>query len=556
MPCRPATKHAANSATPTNMRRAFRACARRNNRRTLPKGSLMPLPILASLVSSLAGSALNSLEGNADADSAQEGASFAQTLQQSLDAQASQAAQSFTQPQASMPTPPAPAPAPVQTAETTPAQTAQPAAAQQSGAVQSTSSSNSSQSQTDSETSSSSENGSTTSSSASSAQGSTTSTASSNTDTASGADGSNAAQGGTQQTAQNGNATQQDKTTKAEREQAEAARIAAATIAAQIQAQQLAAGGGTHAGAAGTDAAHATGAVESSASAKSTRDPVKTALSATNGDRRQAAILHGGATTAAGAADAHDAQHLADNGASHGDGDKHESANASANADKNANADSSKELMSTMNADAAGKNTASALAAAMTAVQGGAAQAGAAGQGTALEATQAAAAALQQSEAAENPTASAQSGAASSLSPQVGTSDWEEALSQKVVFLSGTRQQSAELTLNPENLGPLQVVLQVSDNHAHALFVSQHQQVRDAVEAALPKLREAMEAGGIGLGSASVSDGFAGQSGQQDSEQKGGRSRASTDEDADADLTTASVTAPVRRTVGLVDTFA
>ncbi|WP_048995509.1 flagellar hook-length control protein FliK, partial [Burkholderia multivorans] len=98
------------------------------------------------------------------------------------------------------------------------------------------------------------------------------------------------------------------------------------------------------------------------------------------------------------------------------------------------------------------------------------------------------------------------------LAPPVGTADWTDALSQKVVFLSNAHQQSAELTLNPPDLGPLQVVLRVADNHAHALFVSQHAQVRDAVEAALPKLRDAMEAGGLGLGSATVSDGgFASQ---------------------------------------------
>lgn len=148
------------------------------------------------------------------------------------------------------------------------------------------------------------------------------------------------------------------------------------------------------------------------------------------------------------------------------------------------------------------------------------------------------------------------------LSPQVGTADWTDALSQKVVFLSNAHQQSAELTLNPPDLGPLQVVLRVADNHAHALFVSQHAQVRDAVEAALPKLREAMETGGLGLGSASVSDGgFASQ--QQNAQQSfsGGqssqRARAgSSGVDAPADaVPAAAATAAVSR-VGLVDTFA
>ncbi|MDS0795978.1 flagellar hook-length control protein FliK, partial [Burkholderia pseudomultivorans] len=148
------------------------------------------------------------------------------------------------------------------------------------------------------------------------------------------------------------------------------------------------------------------------------------------------------------------------------------------------------------------------------------------------------------------------------LAPQVGSTDWTDALSQKVVFLSNAHQQSAELTLNPPDLGPLQVVLRVADNHAHALFVSQHAQVRDAVEAALPKLREAMEAGGLGLGSATVSDGgFASQ--QQNAQQgyAGGQSSrragaGSSVADAPVDAApSASAAATVSR-AGLVDTFA
>ncbi|WP_334011815.1 flagellar hook-length control protein FliK [Burkholderia cepacia] len=148
------------------------------------------------------------------------------------------------------------------------------------------------------------------------------------------------------------------------------------------------------------------------------------------------------------------------------------------------------------------------------------------------------------------------------LAPHVGTPDWTDALGQKVVFLSNAHQQSAELTLNPPDLGPLQVVLRVADNHAHALFVSQHAQVRDAVEAALPKLREAMESGGLGLGSATVSDGgFASQQQNPQSSFAGGQSSrrgsgGSSAVDAPVD---AAQSAPVASSVsraGLVDTFA
>jgi flagellar hook-length control protein FliK len=178
----------------------------------------------------------------------------------------------------------------------------------------------------------------------------------------------------------------------------------------------------------------------------------------------------------------------------------------------------------------------------------------------ALAASQAAASASSATTATAGANPAAAAAAASTLAPTVGTSDWEDALGQKVVFLSNAHQQSAELTLNPKDLGPLQVVLQVADNHAHALFVSQHPQVREAVEAALPKLREAMEQNGIGLGSASVSDGFAKQAGQQ-GQSSGGSGKGSSSGDgvasggeSDGDASVANVA--VRRSVGLVDTFA
>ncbi|MGU7841322.1 flagellar hook-length control protein FliK [Burkholderia sp. AW33-5] len=186
--------------------------------------------------------------------------------------------------------------------------------------------------------------------------------------------------------------------------------------------------------------------------------------------------------------------------------------------------------------------------------------------GPAVDATVAAAAtaaAAAQANLQASPAASSIAAAnAHVLAPHVGTADWTDALSQKVVFLSNAHQQSAELTLNPPDLGPLQVVLRVADNHAHALFVSQHAQVRDAVEAALPKLREAMEAGGLGLGSASVSDGgFASQ--QQNPQQSfaGGRpsprARAGLSAvDAPVDAAQSAAAGATVSRAGLVDTFA
>jgi flagellar hook-length control protein FliK len=95
--------------------------------------------------------------------------------------------------------------------------------------------------------------------------------------------------------------------------------------------------------------------------------------------------------------------------------------------------------------------------------------------------------------------------AAPHLSPAVGTPAWNQALGDKIVWMAAGAQQSATLTLNPPNLGPLQVVLNVTNEQATASFFSAQPEVRQALEAAFPRLREMMNEAGIQLGQASVS---------------------------------------------------
>lgn len=91
------------------------------------------------------------------------------------------------------------------------------------------------------------------------------------------------------------------------------------------------------------------------------------------------------------------------------------------------------------------------------------------------------------------------------LEPRVGATGWDNALGQKVLWMVSNQQQVAELSLNPPDLGPLQVVLSLSDDQASATFVSQHADVRQALEAALPRLREMMADSGISLAETTVS---------------------------------------------------
>lgn len=122
------------------------------------------------------------------------------------------------------------------------------------------------------------------------------------------------------------------------------------------------------------------------------------------------------------------------------------------------------------------------------------------------DATQAAAAAQAQL-AQNNPlTATASASASLSVDTPLNSKEWGDNFSQKITWLSSQNQQSAELHLNPPDLGPLKVVLQVSGDQATAMFTSAHAAVRDAVEQAMPRLREMMADNGIMLGNTTVSD--------------------------------------------------
>lgn len=78
--------------------------------------------------------------------------------------------------------------------------------------------------------------------------------------------------------------------------------------------------------------------------------------------------------------------------------------------------------------------------------------------------------------------------------------------SEKIVWLVGRQAQSADLSLNPPQLGALEVRLSLSGSEAGAQFYSPNPLVREAIESALPRLRELMAQAGIMLGDAQVRD--------------------------------------------------
>ena len=111
--------------------------------------------------------------------------------------------------------------------------------------------------------------------------------------------------------------------------------------------------------------------------------------------------------------------------------------------------------------------------------------------------------------------------------PALGTSAWQEDLGQQVVAMVRRGDQQVDMQLNPSDLGPLSISLNVGDTGVQAQFQSVHASVRAAVEQALPQLQVALASQGLTLGEASVNDGASRQaSGEQPRrESPGGGSR-------------------------------
>jgi hypothetical protein len=94
----------------------------------------------------------------------------------------------------------------------------------------------------------------------------------------------------------------------------------------------------------------------------------------------------------------------------------------------------------------------------------------------------------------------------SSIDVAPGQSGWNEALGERVTWMAGNKIQNAELRLNPAELGPLRVQISMDDGNATVTFTAQHPLTRDAIEQALPRLREMLADQGLSLQNASVND--------------------------------------------------
>lgn len=129
-------------------------------------------------------------------------------------------------------------------------------------------------------------------------------------------------------------------------------------------------------------------------------------------------------------------------------------------------------------------------------------------------------------------------------------------LGERLVILVQQGLQQAQLRVHPEHLGPMDVRLRIEGESVQLTLGSPHASVREALEGALPRLRETLAEHGLSLSQAQVGGGE-GQSGNpgssDDQDDRGGQGVGGAadglgDEQGDGPLTP--------RSLALVDIFA
>lgn len=135
---------------------------------------------------------------------------------------------------------------------------------------------------------------------------------------------------------------------------------------------------------------------------------------------------------------------------------------------------------------------------------------------------------------------------------------WASDFGQKIVWMAKADQQDAQININPPELGPVQITLNLKGDNASATFASPHAEVRQALESAMPRLREMMAEAGIALGQTNVGSQFAQQTPQENRQPPSDSPRFAVDNAilSSQSGVAATATTGASRGQGLVDLFA
>ena len=93
----------------------------------------------------------------------------------------------------------------------------------------------------------------------------------------------------------------------------------------------------------------------------------------------------------------------------------------------------------------------------------------------------------------------------SMITESFGKPEWGQGMGKQILWMVNQSINRAEIRLNPANLGPLEVRVDMDNDQVNVAFTSRHADVREAVEQAMPRLREMLEEKGLNLADADIS---------------------------------------------------
>ncbi|MBA0447480.1 flagellar hook-length control protein FliK [Stenotrophomonas maltophilia] len=137
--------------------------------------------------------------------------------------------------------------------------------------------------------------------------------------------------------------------------------------------------------------------------------------------------------------------------------------------------------------------------------------------------------------------------------PVLGDDGFDQAIGARLGWLADQKIGHAHIRLSPDDMGPVDVRLQLNGDKVHASFSSPHVDVRQALESSLPRLRELLGEQGFQLAHADVGHQAPGGDGNA-SAQPGGGGKAGDGDPSPGDASVSS--AQLIRQRGLLDAYA
>jgi hypothetical protein len=82
---------------------------------------------------------------------------------------------------------------------------------------------------------------------------------------------------------------------------------------------------------------------------------------------------------------------------------------------------------------------------------------------------------------------------------------WNQEMGERIVWMNNQGISSAEIKMNPQNMGPITVRIDMNQDQATIAFTAQNSEVRTALENSIPKLREMLTSQNVNLAEVNVS---------------------------------------------------